>query len=872
VAEVIRRKKGITAVGNAQVSTAQSQFGSSSALFDGNGDYLVVGNQPDLTLTHTSNWTIECWLRFNSVTGAGVIFNKNQTSSPFAGYRLDIAQNATGKLSFYNGSSFVDFTTSVTTGVWYHVAVVSTAGSIKFYINGTQDATTTTATSNIVNTTQNLVIGSYMLGNFDFLNGYIDEFRISNSARYTANFTPATQPFVNDANTLLLIHADGTNASTFFEDDNGVRAQRGITAVGNAQISTAQSRFGGSSVLFDGNGDNLVVNDYNDLDFGTGDFTVELWARFANTNTSAFLVSGPRQTGSFVLARESDNTIRIGRTNTAWDSTSSGSATTANTWQHIAASRQSGTLRLYVNGTQIFSGANTNSYNFTNFLYIGGIPTDGQWMNGNIDEVRISNVARYTAAFTAPAAPFVNDANTLLLIHADGTNASTVFRDDNGITGKNITAFGNAQISTAQSQFGGSSALFDGNGDYLTSTSESYHLGTGDFTIEGWVRTTATANQGVFHLASTLFPAGTTGIALAIRTDNANWVLYASGGIATSTSVTASTNTWYHYAVVKTGGNTKLYINGVEAASRSDTTNYSNTDDLVIGGYFSTSFLLTGNIDEYRISNTARYTANFTPSTTAFTPDANTLLLLHMDGANASTAFIDSASRSQKGISAFGNAQVSTAQSQFSGASALFDGTGDFLSSPDSYDWELGTSITQWTIEGWFRKSDIGTYRGLISHQTEGGSGIGWGVYISNTNKLTFASSTSDFRFAATSIAANTWYHFAIVRNGASLKMFLNGVEDYSVTNYINRTDSTGVPLLVGRSYNSASGWNGFLEWNGHIDEIRVSNTARYTANFTPATTPFQNDRNTLLLLHMDGTNNSTVFFDDNGQIPFTPT
>lgn len=55
------------------------------------------------------------------------------------------------------------------------------------------------------------------------------------------------------------------------------------------------------------------------------------------------------------------------------------------------------------------------------------------------------------------------------------------------------------------------------------------------------------------------------------------------------------------------------------------------------------------------------------------------------------------------------------------------------------------------------------------------------------------------------------------------------------------------------------------------MDEFRISNTARYTTTFTPQTTPFQNDANTLLLLHMDGTDGSTVFFDDNSIAPYTP-
>jgi hypothetical protein len=59
--------------------------------------------------------------------------------------------------------------------------------------------------------------------------------------------------------------------------------------------------------------------------------------------------------------------------------------------------------------------------------------------------------------------------------------------------------------------------------------------------------------------------------------------------------------------------------------------------------------------------------------------------------------------------------------------------------------------------------------------------------------------------------------------------------------------------------------------FNGYLDEVRISNIARYTAAFTPSTTPFQSDANTVLLLHMDGTNASTVFTDDNGIAPYTP-
>jgi hypothetical protein len=251
--------------------------------------------------------------------------------------------------------------------------------------------------------------------------------RFSNIARYTANFTPSTAPFVNDANTLLLIHADGTDASTVFRDDNGARTQKGITAVGNAQIDTAQSKFGGASFLGDGSGDYLQLATYSDLNL-TGDFTIECWYRlpgvvpailpFYFSNHLFYLTNDGGVAkyavfvGSNVLLTTSLGTVSSG------------------VWYHVAFVRTGSTLSAYHNGTFISSSTYTATIGNTT-------PAIGAYssffLNGHIDEYRISNNARYTANFTPSTTPFQNDANTLLLLHMDGTDASTVFFDDNGI-------------------------------------------------------------------------------------------------------------------------------------------------------------------------------------------------------------------------------------------------------------------------------------------------------------------------------------------------------------------------------------------------------------------------------------------------------
>ena len=120
----------------------------------------------------------------------------------------------------------------------------------------------------------------------------------------------------------------------------------------------------------------------------------------------------------------------------------------------------------------------------------------------------------------------------------------------------------------------------------------------------------------------------------------------------------------------------------------------------------------------------------------------------------------------------------------------------------------------------------------------------------------------------ATTFTINTWYHIAVSRSSGNLRVFVNGTQIGSTVtgstyNYIPYTD--GLVTRFGKFGDDRGRWQGYME------EIRFSKTARYTANFTAPTAPFQNDANTVLLIHGDGSNNSTVFTDDNGIAPYTP-
>ena len=128
------------------------------------------------------------------------------------------------------GSPVITSSVTLSTAVWYHIALVRYNTEWFLYIDGTQRGSNTSSTAKGITANWNAnnisQIGRYSFDNgtnpaSTYFDGYIDELRVSNSARYTANFTAPTAPFSNDANTVLLLHMDGTNTSTAIFDDNG---------------------------------------------------------------------------------------------------------------------------------------------------------------------------------------------------------------------------------------------------------------------------------------------------------------------------------------------------------------------------------------------------------------------------------------------------------------------------------------------------------------------------------------------------------------------------------------------------------------------------------------------------------------------------
>ena len=174
----------------------------------------------------------------------------------------------------------------------------------------------------------------------------------------------------------------------------------------------------------------------------------------------------------------------------------------------------------------------------------------------------------------------------------------------------------------------GASVYLDGSGDYLQfPSSTGFQFGTGDFTVECWAQYDGTSNTGLWQTTSTGNLEGTTSASLAIVWYQDKIYSYINGSGTNTGSSTISPNTWYHIAMCRSSGVTKVFLNGVEIRSVADTRDYT-LSQIVIGGYTSTTYLMNGYVSNFRIvKGTAVYTSAFTPPTTALTAVSGTSLL-----------------------------------------------------------------------------------------------------------------------------------------------------------------------------------------------------------------------------------------------------
>ena len=250
-------------------------------------------------------------------------------------------------------------------------------------------------------------------------------------------------------------------------------------------------------------------------------------------------------------------------------------------------------------------------------------------------------------------------------------------------------------------------------------------------------------------------------------------------------------------------------------------------------------------------------------------------LLLSMDGTNGSTTFTDS-SLNGLTVTAVGNAQISTTQSKYGGASAYFDGAGDAVQIP--FNAALDLTSGDFTIEGWVYFNAVSGTPTIITPFGTGTTFGGWVIVLDSSSRLTFYLSTAantwnlatNVLFSATAVVTGTWYHFALVRNGSAFTPYLNGIAGTTFTSSSTLYNNSR-PLKIGAEKDSNS-----FPLNGYIDDLRVTKYARYTSSFTPPTQAHPNIYNPYTTLPVSGAalwldaSQQNTIFTDAGTTPVT--
>jgi hypothetical protein len=858
-----------------------------SAYCDGTGDYILSTLSPSITIG-TSDFSMEAWgywTTFNSsgTYGSPIISLSGATSQIMVRAIKTAAVSTT--LNYYSyinsGGTFVPaagYSSGISAGTlyinqWTHVAVSRQGSTWRMFINGVVVNTQTDATSFTgALVTLSLGIDTGGVGN-GIINGYIEDARICvGTAAYINTFAPPVQPLTAITNTQLLTlqYNGGANNSGIIDNSpvNNI-----ITRFGNTSQGTFSpfSQTGWSTFIGYG------AYGYQSLPANTGydvtgaDFTIEFWANFSTWNTMGS--SGMVVLGNFISTNGwyiswnggvggnlSFSTYNAGAGVASIVSTgiTAGTNFQLGTWNHFTVMQKTNVIYFYLNGAMTYSIAAPAAVGVGQTMYVGVYAQNFSYA-GNpyfyYSNLRIiKGTGLYsTAGFTPPTTPLTPIAGTTLLL---GQSSNLV--DNSGINATiTNTVSGVAPSSQALSPFGSVpeatplsySNYFDGTGDYLSlSTNTAFVFGTGDFTFECWVNPSATSGRLYYQSAG-----------FTIYMQSSGNLNYAISGGATQLATSAGSvplSTWTHVAISRISGTTKIYINGVQDASGSDSNNW-NSGSIRIGS--DASFTLTGSISNLRVvKGVGVYTGNFTPPTNPLTATQSAgTNISAITGVQTSlltcqsTTIIDNSTNAftitttgdvvPRNFNPFGyTAQTNSSYSpSVNGGSIYFDGTGDYLSIPSNSPFNrLYSTTVPFTIEFWMYATGNPSPGSatILTGSSTGNTTIGFRIEW-NSGTMSWYSEPNTYPAVTQTVQLNQWGHYAFVWDGTNITTYLNGgskkTAASSWTN-IASTNVTYIATLLPGTYNYVV--------QGYLSNLRLVVGARvYTNPFITPTTPLTN-------------------------------
>jgi hypothetical protein len=666
-----------------------------------------------------------------------------------------------------------------------------------------------------------------------------------------SNFTLEFITTISNSNTTsTLLKALGTGSNSTFIDSSS--NNRSITVSYNVEL-TAWNPNHPKGQAFYSDGNDYVETRLASTDFSfDGDFCIEGWVYHLtapDTSTYYFSTSAANQTGVAIRTAplaSNNSVVSFDYGMNASDGIANdnkGSATLSiRQWHHLALTRDSGTMRLFVDG--VLERTLTNSTNFSqaggNKFNIGADRSGTRegtfkgWVNG----VRVvKGYPVYTSAFTPATTPPENIVGTVYLknnysyngIDYAGATKEMYPPDNNYRTnlGRSWSPFDTLEYNNS-THFG--SIGFKGSGnEHLTADMSDVSIGTGDFTFQCWLYYTQQPNT------MTIFDGRT-------ATSSGLYIGLSPGGEATvngSTGLIEATaqppngfdklrHTWIHLAVVRNSGTLKIYKNGIEVYSTSNSSNIStlNSSTRIGQSYNNTSNQWPGYLYDVKLSSVAEYTTGFTPS---LTPVSSSNAYLHLKGTEVQIA--DTAGGlqiEQTGSTAAGT----TAQTKFNSYSLNFTrANSDYYRLGNAYinrESSLGFGTGDFTIEMWIYFLDSTSDHGILT-----GWSTGTKIWrLAAGNRLDIFEQNLGWHYGS-SVPLNQWNHIAFYRNSGTSYLAANG------SSQVSWSDTNDYPAPTGNCY--LGRWSSSY-MNGYIEDFRITNgTSRYTGStYTVPTEAFK--------------------------------
>jgi len=640
---------------------------------------------------------------------------------------------------------------------------------------------------------------------------------------------------IADSNhTTLLATATGTSDNNNITDSSS--NNHSITVNGDATAGTfSPARSGGYS--FYGHFRPETVSSTLDT------YSLSFWYKLNSVVNDGYFFE--TQIGSFSMKSETDSGGRFEVGGAAYfQNDGSGNNYLDSNWHYFVVSRTSSATSWYIDGSQIntTSGGTVGvtlgslSAQAVRNMTFGGRDATSDLgalatTNRSDAEFRDIELKSTTHDGSVPTEPVTSSSDTVFLtahkpysgydygatptsalIETLGTNFET----------RPTSPYDYTEYSAADH---GGSILFDGSSNLEAATSADFAFGTGDFTIEAWVYKTDSASWRI------LLDQNYSSSGISIWTDTANKLKYYSGsGLKLTSTVEVPQDVWTHISLVRASASTKFYINGQSASSSwSDTIDYSTNVPFKIASDNNTgAYGYNGYISDVRVvKGTAIYTSNFTPNSAPLSAVTNTSLLVKSTDAS----IIDKSQGANLKLA--GNTTGSTT-TKFTGAKSMyFDGSSDYLVVPASSEINFGTS--DFTVEFWINFAAFPSNGYILNKEDSSGNDFTLQYYQNaiKTSNATIGSGWTHYSSGIGSLSTGTWYHIAYSRSSGTLKSFKDGTQINSATDSRNYNLNNAITL--------GSRYPGDYAANIYVQDLRITKgLARYTANFTPSTSPLE--------------------------------